>query len=180
MGAGFVLAQLGKLYPDGVSQMSTLVLYVVTPCVIIHAFAIERTDGMVRHLLEFPAVYALSTLFCAAVALFCFRGESPCRRGPMRFAMVYGNNGFMGLPPSVHPGERAVIYGVVSVVVFNLLLWTHGVRTMEAVPTPGMALVSPATVGLVVGCLLFSDRRASPSMVDSAVGFLADLNTPRP
>lgn len=98
MGVGFVLAQLGKLYPDGVSQMSTLVLYVVTPCVIIHAFAIERTDGMVRLLLEFAAVYALSTLFCAAVALFCFRGEDPCRRGPMRFAMVYGNNGFMGLP----------------------------------------------------------------------------------
>ena len=67
MGVGFVLAQLGKLYPDGVSQMSTLVLYVVTPCVIIHAFAIERTDGMVRLLLEFAAVYALSTLFLSLI-----------------------------------------------------------------------------------------------------------------
>ncbi len=179
MGAGFVLAQLGKLYPDGVSQMSTLVLYVVTPCVIIHAFAIERTDGMVRLLLEFAAVYALSTLFCAAVALFCFRGESPCRRGPMRFAMVYGNNGFMGLPLLLSIlGERAVIYGVVSVVVFNLLLWTHGVRTMGGRVTLRQALVSPATVGLVVGLPLFLTGGRLPSMVDSAVGFLADLNTP--
>ena len=146
MGVGFVLAQLGKLYPDGVSQMSTLVLYVVTPCVIIHAFAIERTDGMVQLLLEFAAVYALSTLFCAAVSLFCFRGEDPCRRGPMRFAMVYGNNGFMGLPLLLSIlGEQAVIYGVVSVVVFNLLLWTHGVRTMGGRVTLRQALVSPAT-----------------------------------
>ena len=179
MGVGFVLAQLGKLYPDGVSQMSTLVLYVVTPCVIIHAFAIERTDGMVRLLLEFAAVYALSTLFCAAVALFCFRGEDPCRRGPMRFAMVYGNNGFMGLPLLLSIlGEQAVIYGVVSVVVFNLLLWTHGVRTMGGRVTLRQALVSPATVGLAVGLPLFLTGGRLPSMVDSAVGFLADLNTP--
>ena len=34
MGVGFVMAQLGKLHTDGVSQMSTLVLYVVTGVVL--------------------------------------------------------------------------------------------------------------------------------------------------
>ena len=39
MGVGFVLARLGMLRPDGISQMSTLALYVVTPCIMIPSWA---------------------------------------------------------------------------------------------------------------------------------------------
>ena len=48
IGVGFVLAKLGALRPDGVSQMSTLALCVVTPCIMIRSFETERTPEILQ------------------------------------------------------------------------------------------------------------------------------------
>lgn len=179
MGVGFVMAQLGKLHTDGVSQMSTLVLYVVTPCLMISSFEVERTEGMVGTLAAFFAAYTVSTLLCLAAAQLCFRHEPPDRRAPLRFGMIYGNNGFMGLPLVLSIlGQEALIFGVVSAVAFNFLMWTQGVKTMGGKVTLRSVVVNPATVGMVVGLTLFFTGWRPPAMVDNAVGFLADLNTP--
>lgn len=179
MGVGFAMAQLGRLYPDGVSQMSTLVLYAVLPCVIVHSFQVERTPGMMPRLLLFALIFTLSTVFCIAVAHFSFRSDTLDQQAPLRFALCFGNNGFMGLPLLLSIlGQDAVIYGVVSVVVFNLFLWTYGVKAMGGKVTLRQALINPASVGLVVGLPLFLTGARLPTMVGSAVGFMADLNTP--
>lgn len=179
MGVGFAMAQLGKLHTDGVSQMSTLVLYVVTPCLIIHSFEVERTDGMLGTLGTFFAGYVASTVVVMALAQFLFKKEAPDRQAPLRFGMVYGNNGFMGLPLVLSIlGPEALILGVVSAVGFNFLMWTQGVKTMGGKVTPRSVLVNPASVGAVVGLTFFLTGWRPPAMVDNAVGFLADLNTP--
>ena len=179
MGVGFVLAQLGKLHTDGVSQMSTLVLYVVTPCLMISAFEVDRAPDMVETLGVFFVVYAVSTLLGLAVAQLCFRNEEPDRKAPLRFGMTYGNNGFMGLP-LVHAilGQDAMLFGVVSAVSFNFLLWTQGAKTMGGKVGPRAILVNPATIGAVIGGFLFFSGLRLPSMVNNAVSFMADLNTP--
>lgn len=179
MGVGFVLAQLGRLHTDGVAQMSYLVLYVVTPCVIINAFQIERVDGLEGKLLAFGGAYLVCSLICILAARFTFSKEPPERQAPMRYGLVYGNIGFMGLPLLLSIlGQEAVIYGAVSMVLFNLLMWTHGVSTMGGKVTVRQALVNPATIGLVVALPLFLTGWRLPAMVGNAVGFMADLNTP--
>lgn len=179
VGIGFVLAQLGKLHSDGVSQMSYLVLYIVAPCLMIRSFEVERTDGMLSKLAVFFLAYVGSVGVCMFLSRFCFRDQPPDRRGPMRFGLVYSNNGFMGLPLLLSIlGPHAVIYGVVSAVGFNILLWTHGVKTMGGRVTLRQALINPATIGLAVGLPLFLTGWRLPETVDSAVSFVADLNTP--
>ena len=179
MGVGFALAQLGKLQADGVSQMSTLVLYVVTPCLMINAFEVEREPGMVGTLGVFFAVYTVSTLLGMGCTSLCFRGESPDRKAPLRFGMTYGNNGFMGLPLVYSIlGQEAMIFGVVSAVGFNFLLWTEGVKTMGGRVGPRSILINPATVGTLIGGFFFFTGLRPPAMVDNAVSFMADLNTP--
>lgn len=179
MGVGFALAQLGKLAAEGISQMTTLILYVVTPCLIIQAFSVQPADGMAGRLLTFAGFYGFFTLLCAGAALLAARKEPPARQGPLRFAMVYGNNGFMGIPLLLAVvGEDAVVYGVISIVVFNLLLWTHGVKTMGGKVTLRQAILNPATAGLVIGIPLFLTGLRLPGTIENAVGFLADLNTP--
>ena len=179
MGVGFVMAQLGKLQSDGVSQMSTLVLYVVTPCLVIHSFEVERTDGMLGTLGAFFVAYVVCTVLVLVLARFLFQREEPDRQAPLRFGMVYGNNGFMGLPLVLSIlGPEALLLGVVSAVGFNFLMWTEGVKTMGGKVTVSSVLINPATVGTVVGLALFLTGWRPPAMVDSAIGFMADLNTP--
>ena len=77
-------------------------------------------------------------------------------------------------------GESAVIFAVVATVTFNLFQWTHGVILMggQKKISVRQALVNPGTIGLAVGLTLFLSGMRLPSMVDSAVNFLGDLNTP--
>lgn len=179
MGVGFALAKLGRLHTDGVAQMSYLALYIVTPCVIVAAFETENTPGLAGKLLQFGVVYALSTLVNLLVAGRCFRSEPSPRGNPLRFSMVYGNNGFMGLPlVGAILGPEALIFGVVSLVVFNFSMWTHGVKTIGGKVSLGQVLLNPATVGCAVGLTFFLTGWRPPAMVDHAIGFLADLNTP--
>ncbi len=179
MGIGFVLAQWGKLHTDGVAQMSYLVLYVVTPCLIISSFQVERTDELTVQLLQFFVAYALFFLLNVLVARRCFPHQPPMRQDPMRFALVYGNNGYMGLPLLLSIlGPEALIFGVVSTVVFNLYLWSHGVKTMGGSITTRQLLINPATIGFAVGLPLFLLGWRLPSTLNTAVGFVADLNTP--
>lgn len=179
MGVGFVLAQLGRLHTDGVAQMSYLCLYIVTPALMIKSFAVERTPGMLSQLAVFFLAYVASVGVCIVLSRSCFRGEPPERRAPMRFGLVFSNNGFMGLPLLLSIlGPGAVIYGVVSAVGFNLLLWTYGVKTMGGRVTLRQVIVNPATVGLAVGLPLFLTGLRLPGMVSNAVNFVADLNTP--
>lgn len=187
MGVGFVLAKLGKLKTDGVSQMSYLVLYIVTPCLIIRSFETERAEGMVSVLLVFFAAYVVCTLLCMIPVQLLFGKEPQTRRGPMRFGMIFGNNGFMGLPLVMSIlGPEAAIFGVVSAVGFNFLMWTVGVKTIGGKVTLRQVIINPATVGMVIGVPLFlsglwapsPDHWYLPPMVTNAIGFVADLNTP--
>lgn len=179
MGVGFALAQLGRMGPDGVSQMAFLVLYIVTPCIIIKSFEVESSAALNRQLLIFAAIYILAMVVYMLIAGRCFPHQNEMRQGPMRFALVYGNNGFMGLPLLLSIlGPEAVIFGAVSTVVFNFLMWTHGVKTMGGRITLRQVLVNPATIGFAVAILCFTTGWRPPEMVDKAVGFLSDLNTP--
>lgn len=181
IGVGFILARLGVLTPEGTSQMSTLVLYMVTPCIMTRSFETPRAPGMVETLSIFLGAYALCTLLGILLAQLCFRREPLDQRGPLRFGAAYGNNGFMGLPLVIAVlGSEAAIFGAVSATAFNLFLWTQGLRSMGGTITPRSALVNPATVGTVIGLTLFLTGWRPPEPVNNAISALADLNTPLP
>ena len=52
MGVGFVLGRLGKLTEEGRGQMSYLLLYIVTPCIIVDSFLVEATPALLREVVE--------------------------------------------------------------------------------------------------------------------------------
>ena len=181
IGAGFVLAKVGALTPEGTSQMSTLALYVATPCIIIHSFEQEREAGMAETLLLFLALYTGCTLLGIVFFRGFFRGEPLERRAPLYFGSVYGNNGFMGMPLVISVlGSESAIFGAMSMLSSNLLVWTHGYHAMGGKVTLRSALVNPATVGASIGLCCFFTGWRPPVPVDDAISFLADLNTPIP
>lgn len=179
IGVGFTLGRLGKLTAVGISQMTTLALYIVIPCVIIGAFQVDRSPELIRSLLLAALAIALYYVFNLFFIHFLFPGQPESARTPLRFGCMYGNCGFMGLPLVLAVlGPDAVIYGVLAVVLFNLFQWTHGIRAMGGRLSLRQALVNPGTIGLAFGLVLFLTGLRLPGPLNSAVGFLADLNTP--
>lgn len=181
MGVGFVLAKRENLTLVGTSEMSFLLMYVVTPCVIIDSFQTEWEESTLRTLAVGTAALAGCYVVYILVSLLFFRKKKPDLQAPLRFGMIYGNTGFMGLPlVRAVLGEEALIFAVISMVVFNLFSWTHGVMLMggRRAFSVKKLFLNPGVIAVTVGLPLFLLRLRLPGPVYSTVGFLGELNTP--
>ena len=194
---GYILTKKKIVNETGLGQMTDVLLMLVTPCVIVHAFSApfqkERLAGLL--------ISALAAFLCHGVAVllgfFVFRKQPDAVRSAARMGMIFSNAGYMGLPlvQSV-AGSEGVFYASVYIAVFNLILWTVGVRLCTPKGQPfslKKAFVNPGTIGLAAGLFVFllSGHQGFMGSVfmnfmgryvlpvpAAAVAFLAGLNTP--
>ncbi len=180
---GFVLGKKGMLKDAGAKTLSDIALFLATPCVIIKAFqrpfSAEMLSGLGLALLVSAVIHAIAI----GLAALLFRGSDP-RNRVLRLAVVLSNAGFMALPlQEAILGDIGVFYGTAYVVMFNLVLWSYGVVVMD---TSGgklswrKILISPGSVGVVLGLVVFLLPVQLPQILSAPIAHLAALNTPLP
>ena len=181
MSVGFSIGRMGLLSGETLSQLSRILLYVVTPCIMVTSFEVERTPESQGLLLATLAVMTGIYAVYMALSHLLFRREGEAHRGILRFAAVYGNTGFMGLPLIQSAlGNEAMMIAVVGLAVFDIVTWTHGRALMGGRSELALkkALLNPAVLGFAGGLLVFFAGWRLPGPVDDAAGYLASLNTP--
>lgn len=181
MAVGFVFGRMGLLSGETLSQLSRILLYVVTPSIMITSFEVERTPASQGQLLTTLAAMVGIYVVYMALSVFLFPREGKEHQGILRFAAVYGNTGFMGLPliQSVM-GDGAMMIAVVGLAIFNTATWTQGRALIGGRSELALKKVAlnPGIIGFVVGMVLFFTGWRLPGPVDNAVGYLGSLNTP--
>lgn len=179
MGVGFVLAKLKWFTQEASGQCTQLILYVVGPSIIITKLQIEASAQVVRTMLLAALGMALTYIVMIPLAQLLFRREPADTRVVRRFGMVYANNSFMGLPLLAGVlGEDALLFGVISMLVFSLFQWTHGVLMMGGRLNVRSAVLNPGILAILFGAFLFATGLRLPSPVYNAMDFMGDLNTP--
>ena len=182
MGVGAVCHRLKLVSREAVKGLTELLVLIVTPSLILHVFQRPFDNALLEGLGWAVAMsFAAHALGCALAFLFVRGGEVE-KRGVMRFAVIFSNAGFMGLPLEYALlGPRGVFFGAVYVVMFNLMCWSWGVMVMRG-EVQGVKvrsfLVNPGTVGVALGLPFFLFSVKLPTIVGEPVRMLADLNTP--
>ena len=126
MAVGFFFGKKGMLSKETLSQLSKLLLCVVTPTIMINTFLGEERNARIVSVMLISGVVLVGTyvLNMILVQLTFRRSED---RGVLRFAAIYGNTGFMGIPLiQAVLGEVGMVPTVISLAVFNITTWTHG------------------------------------------------------
>lgn len=181
IGVGFGMGRLGKITAHGTAEFSSLLLYVVTPCIIIDSFQTGYDPALLRTLGLGVVCQCVCYALYAVIAGFFFRKDPQELRAPMRFGAMYSNTGFMGLPLiQAIMGDEAVIFAVVTLVLFNLWSWSHGLVLMSGEKKISLKkmILTPGALGLLCGLPLFLTRTVLPGPLYKAVGFIGSLNTP--
>ncbi|MCW5953386.1 MAG: AEC family transporter, partial [Propionibacteriaceae bacterium] len=188
MGLGFLAFRLRWVGDEAVSGMTKLVVYFVTPGVIVMAF--QRPFDMAR-LQTLGVVFGLDILvfsLTAALAALVFSRRfipDDGRRTVLQFGTTYTNAGFLGIPlAQALLGSDGVFYVVSFVVTFHLFVWTHGAalfgrgsagslgrRLLELVLNPNM-------IATAIGMACFLGSWQLPALLGQAVGHVAAMNTP--
>lgn len=181
MAVGFFFAKKGMLSEQTLSQTSRILLYVVTPAIIVNCFLVERTPELDRQLLTAAAALIGTYALYMLLSMLLFRRRDPDERGVLRFASIYGNKGFMGLPLILSVlGNDAAMVAALALAVFNIVSWTHGVVIIggRQYLSPKKVFLNPAVLGFAAALVLFLTGWRLPGPVESAVDYLSSLNTP--
>lgn len=182
MGVGAVLRKTKLMDEKCVGGIVNLLILVVTPCLIVDSFQRPFDPSMLASLGFAFLIAVAGHLAVMALAGRVVRHPAADTRRPLLLAAVFSNAGFMGIPlEQAILGETGVFYGIVYVVVFNLFMWSWGVRMMEKAARPAWSwktVVNPGTVGILLGLPLFLFSARLPPFLGTSVRHVANLNTP--
>lgn len=181
IGVGFVCRMTKLLNDSSVTGLINILLIIVTPCLVIDVFQRPFDPAKMQALsIAFAVSFAAHFIMITLASAFFRRGDDRTRT-VFKCATVFSNAGFMGIPlEQAILGDEGVFFGIVYVVIFNLMIWSWGLKTMGGGSGWRKILVNPGTVGLLAGFPLFLCSVKLPEVVGKPIHMLSMLNTPIP
>ncbi len=183
---GFILTKSRMLGEQGTKQITNLVLYFVTPAVILNAFIggkVEHTPENIKKL----GIAVIAAIIAHALAFFIgtlfFRNHD--RQSNLNICIVMCSNcGFMSLPlAQAVLGAEGVFIATVYVGIYNIVLWTLGVRLISGTSISlKRAIFNPGVLSAVAGIVLFlcGVNLSGIELIMQPMQHLSNLNTPLP
>lgn len=180
MSVGYGLYKTKMMDSKGSSQISTILMKVVMPMVIIQSF--QRTF-VAKEAIDWIIVFVISIISIVAgiiVSRLVFNKDQTIEQ----CAVGLSNAGFMGIPlVQAMLGPEYVFYVSAYLVGYNLMGWTLCVMLMtndKKHVSAKKILFNPATVGLFFGAIIYllPESIEIPGVISSTFASLASLNTP--
>lgn len=178
MGMGFALFKLRLINDDGMAQMSNLVLYVISPAIVIQSFV--TTEFSIERLEAAGLCFVLSLLVLGVSAVLVrlvYGTEEPVSK----FAVVFSNMGFIGIPLVTSVlGAEYVFYLSCVMAAFAVFVWTYGAWVVSGDAnevSSTKVLTNPNMIALAVSIVLFCLSVRLPTPVVSVLSNFSSVNT---
>ena len=181
---GTVLTKAKTLGENGVKNMTDVVLYTVTPCVIIKSFMREFEASAFKNLLISFLIAFLSHIGFIILSRILIRDKNQSNEAVLRFGTIFSNCGFMSIPlQQALLGDTGVFYGSSYIAIFQLFIWSYGILTMSGdrkYVSPKKLIINPGLIGLAIGLVIFLFSIHIPKIIAEPISYMSSLNTPLP
>ncbi len=181
---GFVCGKTGVITEHASKKMTDIVLYIVTPCVMVNAFQREFSVDLLGQVFIAAGIAVAVLTVSVFLTKLVFHDRDEARRKVLQFSVVFSNCGFMSLPlQKALLGDEGMFFGSVFVAIFNVVVWTYGLVDMSGdkkqLSLKRLAM-NPGIIGFAAGLLVFITGVQLPVFISQPILHLANLNTPLP
>ena len=177
MAVGYVIYKIRMIDDYTTKQLSSLILYVVVPCIMLVSFTQEYSyDKFIGFFIALTASFVI--IFIGIFAGRIILGKDT---GLEQYACGFSNAGIIGIPlVSSVLGTDYVFYVSAFFAAFFITTWTYGEYLIEG---PGhvnlkKVITNPVVICTVVGIGLFVFNVKLPDILKSACNSIGGLNTP--
>lgn len=181
---GFLGGKIKYITEAGVKSINDIMLYFVTPCVVINAFQREFDKVLLNKLIVTMGAALIAHIIPCLLGILFIKTKEDAVRKVYRFATVFSNSGFMALPLlDALLGSEGVFYGAGYLGVFNICAWSFGQYYMSkgtAEFEVKKAIINPGVISIIIGLFFFFNSISLPEIILSPIKYLAGLNTPLP
>ena len=180
---GFIFTKIKMFSQSTSKQMTDLLLYIVTPCVIIKAFQ-DGYDAESASKLAVAFVLAIffHVLMILISKLLYIKAKDKDKAIVDRFSISFSNCGFMGIPLlEAALGPEGVFAGSAYLAVFNVFVWTQGYKMYNAGRgkiSYLKVLLNPGVIGVALSAILVFSGIKLPGIATTAINGMSALNTP--
>lgn len=184
IGVGCICGKASFITNRTARQLTDIILYIVTPCVIIDAYQLDFEQEILTNLGIVVLFTIIIFTISIAIVTAVFRGKNKSSTAVMRFGTIFSNCGFMSLPlQRALIGTEGVLYGAAFLAVFNIVMWSYGVVCMSG-NTKQLSvkklILNPGVIGVIIALTFFLTSFRLPFVLASPVEYLSMLNTPIP
>ncbi|MBR5113103.1 MAG: AEC family transporter [Clostridia bacterium] len=184
---GVIAAKTGIFSQDTAKKCTNLLFYVITPAKILESFftleySIEHIKGL---LIAVGCGLLMHAVAALAITPF-FNKSAPEQKTVYKFAAMYGNCGYMGLPlVDAVVGKEGVFYCSAVIISFQIVSFTHGVWLMTKDKNEGKSqvdlkriILNPGVLPVFVGLPVFLLSLSLPNLIMTPVKSIASMNSP--
>lgn len=183
---GYVLTKFDKACDKHARTISSLLLYVCGPAMIISAFdsLTYNTQDLIQMGLFFIATLVLQIVVILIIFLILRKKYDDAKYRILTFGAACGNVGFFGLPlvNGLFPDYPIVsCYSSVYVMSMNLIAFTLGVFLItqdKKYVSIKAAILNPTTLAILVALPLYIFNIHFPSTISSTFSLLGKMTTP--
>ena len=181
--AGFVAVKAKVVRLEDRKIFSNLLLYIVTPMMVIHSYMIDFDPDILNNILLSFGLSALLMILGIIISFIVTARMKNDNTPIIRFACMYSNAAYMGFPLiEALFGAEGMIYASAFVTVFNLLLWTVGYGMVSHKVSPKEIVKSvftnPVLYAVVIGLVIYLGRIPVPDILEKPVDSIGSMNTP--
>lgn len=179
---GFVLKRIGLVGPQGQKNLNDLVLYVILPCNILHAFMNSPVEGRLLYYLEVLLISIGIQVFCVFYGRLVFRKESEGRNKCLRYGTICSNAGFLGNPiaEGIY-GAEGLVLASIYLIPQRIMMWTSGLSVFTGSTnrkaTIQKVMTHPCIIMSELGIVLMLTGWKLPAGITGAVDAIGDCNT---
>lgn len=199
---GVLLVKCGMSVNGFGKGLSNLVLYIAQPALIFMAYLRPFNKEILENSLYVFILSIITHSLFSVLAMFCYKKSPDSLKRMLRFATIFSNAAFMGIPlisavlEDSYPG--ATVYASIYNITFNLFLWSlgvyictgnrdrdndgvdDGVEEIKEKSSPLKALYHPVTIAAFIGLIffVFSLNSYVPGIVTESLNMLKGLVAP--
>lgn len=186
MAIGFALYRFRIVAERTADDMTTVLLYIVTPALILKTYQQEYHANDAKNLLVALGISASAMALGIMVSFLARIGSKKETRDVEQFASCFPNNGFMGIPLVLSvAGTMGVFFSNTYLMMFQLAVWTFGVAIMQKANGLKYSakeilkmFANPTVISVFVGLGCYFLQIRFPSPITKTCSYLADMNTP--
>jgi hypothetical protein len=183
---GYVLAKVKIIPPAATQIFSKFVLTIALPALILSGMRVSFTTERLHtalfvFLLTIPC-YGLAFLVGKLTARILTKDLT--RKAVFNFGIVFANTGFLGFPIfQALYGKEAIFYAAIYNIMFNLLLYTLGIKIMNTNKTEHTRLdlkkiINPGVGASVIGFILFITAVPLPEFMTGTIDAIGNTCVP--
>lgn len=182
MGTGFVLRKLNIIDGKGRAYLTTLLIDLILPCNIIHAFMIEMNGEILRATFWVLIIASVIQIFSWLLGKVIFFKAADSRRRVMQYATMCSNAGFMGNPVVEGIfGAQGLLYASIYLIPLRFFMWSAGLSCFTRTSlkdTLKKLAVHPCIIAVWIGFAVMLSQITLPSAISRTIGYISDCNLP--